>query len=487
MKKIEDIKAYEIIEKRHIDDISSMSYLLKHKKTGARVALLCNDDENKVFYIGFRTPPEDSTGVPHIIEHTVLCGSKEFPLKDPFVELVKGSLNTFLNAMTYSDKTVYPVASCNDKDFQNLMHVYLDAVFYPNIYNEEKIFRQEGWHYELEDEGAPITINGVVYNEMKGAFSAPDEINDREVVNSLFPDTAYGVESGGNPDVIPQLTYEQFLEFHKRYYHPSNSYIYLYGNMDMAEKLEWIDENYLGKFDALYIDSALALQKPFDAPVLLEKEYPVMGGESLENNTYLSYNAVVGKSLDKELYYAMQILEYALCSASAAPLKTALIRKNIGTEIYTVYDNGIYQPYFSIVAKNANASQKDEFVQTIEEELARLLKEGIDKKSLLAGLNYYEFRYREADFGSYPKGLIYGLQMLETWLYDDAQPFSLIEAVGVFKKLKEMIDTDYYEKLIEKHLIDNQHKSVLVVSPKEGLTERRRRRFQKSLRVIRTA
>ena len=287
MKKIEDIKSYEIVEKRNIDDIGSMSYLLKHKKTGARVALLCNDDENKVFYIGFRTPPEDSTGVPHIIEHTVLCGSKEFPLKDPFVELVKGSLNTFLNAMTYSDKTVYPVASCNDKDFQNLMHVYLDAVFYPNIYNEEKIFRQEGWHYELEDESAPITINGVVYNEMKGAFSAPDEINDREVVNSLFPDTAYGVESGGNPDVIPQLTYEQFLEFHKRYYHPSNSYIYLYGNMDMAEKLEWIDENYLGKFDALYIDSALALQKPFDAPVFLEKEYPVMEGESLDNNTYL--------------------------------------------------------------------------------------------------------------------------------------------------------------------------------------------------------
>ena len=481
MKKIEDIKAYEVIEKRQIDDIGSMSYILKHKKTGARVALLLNDDENKVFYIGFRTPPEDSTGVPHIIEHTVLCGSKEFPLKDPFVELVKGSLNTFLNAMTYSDKTVYPVASCNDKDFQNLMHVYLDAVFYPNIYNEEKIFMQEGWHYELEDESAPITINGVVYNEMKGAFSAPDEINDREVIHSLFPDTAYGVESGGNPDVIPNLAYDRFLEFHRRYYHPSNSYIYLYGNMDMPEKLEWIDENYLGNFDALDVDSAIDFQKPFERPVLVEKEYPVMEGESLENNTYLSYNAVVGTSLDKELYYAMQILEYALCSASAAPIKTALIHKNIGTEIYTVYDNGIYQPYFSIVAKNANASQKDEFVQTIDDELARLAKEGIDKKSLLAGLNYYEFRYREADFGSYPKGLIYGLQMLETWLYDDAQPFSLIEAVDVFKKLKERIDTDYYERLIEKYLIDNQHKSVLVVFPKEGLTAKNEKALAKKL------
>lgn len=470
MKKIEDVTAYEIIEKRQIDDINSMSYLLRHKKTGARIALLSNDDENKVFYIGFRTPPTDSTGVPHIVEHTVLCGSKDFPVKDPFVELVKGSLNTFLNAMTYSDKTVYPVASCNDKDFQNLMHVYLDAVFYPNIYNEKKIFLQEGWHYEMEDEDSPLTLNGVVYNEMKGAFSSPDEVNDREVVNSLFPDTPYGVESGGDPKVIPSLTYEQFLAFHGKYYHPSNSYIYLYGNMDMAEKLEWMDQKYLGQFDKIEVDSALTRQDAFEKPAEKYKEYPIMEGESLEDNTYLSYNTVVGTSLDKELYYAMEILEYALCSASAAPLKLALIHKNIGTEIYTVYNNGIYQPYFSIVAKNANVSQKDEFVQTIESELARIVKEGIDKKSLLAGLNYYEFRYREADFGSYPKGLMYGLQMFDSWLYDDNMPFDMIEAIDIFKQLKEKINTDYYEKLIEKYLIQNQHKSVLVVAPKEGLT-----------------
>ena len=470
MKKIEELTAYEVLEKREISDIGSMSYLLRHKKTGARIALLSNDDENKVFYIGFRTPPADSTGVPHIIEHTVLCGSKDFPVKDPFVELVKGSLNTFLNAMTYSDKTLYPVASCNDKDFQNLMHVYLDAVFYPNIYKEEKIFRQEGWHYEMEDADAPLTINGVVYNEMKGAFSAPDEINDREVVNSLFPDTAYGVESGGDPDVIPTLTYEQFLAFHEKYYHPSNSYIYLYGNMDMAEKLAWIDEMYLSRFDSLTIDSALTLQKPFERPVVVKKEYPVMEGEALENNTYLSYNMVVGTSLDKELYFAMQILEYAICSASAAPIKLALIHKNIGTEVYSVYDNGIYQPYFSIVAKNANDEQKDAFVETIEDELKRLVREGIDKKSLLAGLNYYEFRYREADFGSYPKGLMYGLQMLDSWLYNDNMPFDMIEAIDLFQTLKERINTDYYEKLIDRYLIHNQHKSVLVLSPKEGLT-----------------
>lgn len=483
MKKIEDLTSYEVVEKRQIDDIGSMSWLLRHKKTGARIALLSNDDENKVFYIGFRTPPTDSTGVPHIVEHTVLCGSRDFPVKDPFVELVKGSLNTFLNAMTYSDKTVYPVASCNDKDFQNLMHVYLDAVFYPNIYKEKKIFQQEGWHYEMEDEDSPLTLNGVVYNEMKGAFSSPDEVNDREVVNSLFPDTPYGVESGGDPKEIPTLTYEQFLAFHGKYYHPSNSYIYLYGNMDMVEKLEWIDENYLSQFDRIEVDSALKPQTAFDRTAEKYKEYPVMEGESLEDNTYLSYNTVVGTSLDKELYYAMEILEYALCSASAAPLKMALIHKNIGTEVYTVYNNGIYQPYFSIVAKNANVSQKEEFVQTIESELARIVKEGIDKKSLLAGLNYYEFRYREADFGSYPKGLMYGLQMLDSWLYDDNMPFDMIEAIDIFKDLKEKINTDYYERLIEKYLIQNQHRSVLVVAPREGLTAKEEKELADRLSV----
>ncbi len=480
-KSIRNLSAYELIEERKISDINSEGFFLRHKKTGARIALLSNDDENKVFCIGFRTPPENSTGVPHIIEHTVLCGSKDFPVKDPFVELVKGSLNTFLNAMTYSDKTVYPVASCNDKDFQNLMHVYLDAVFYPNIYKEEKIFRQEGWHYEMEDMDSPIKINGVVYNEMKGAFSSPDDVNDRAVMNSLFPDTTYGVESGGDPEDIPNLTYEQFLDFHRRYYHPSNSYIYLYGDMDMAEKLEWIDENYLSHFDRLEIDSQIRLQKPFEKAMTVQKEYPAMDGEPLDDGTYLSYNAVIGTSLDKELYYAMQILEYAICSSSGAPVKLALIHKNIGTEIYSVYDNGIYQPYFSIVAKNANAAQKDEFVQTIEDELKRLVSEGIDKKALLAGLNFYEFRYREADFGSYPKGLMYGLQMCDTWLYDDNMPFSVIEALDIFKELKEKIDTDYFEGLIEKYLLNNTHKSVVVVSPKEGLTQENEKKLADKL------
>ena len=220
---LEKLTAYEILEKRQIKDLNSEGYLLKHKRTGAHITLLLNDDENKVFYIGFRTPPKDSTGVAHILEHSVLCGSKNFPVKDPFIELAKGSLNTFLNAMTYPDKTVYPVASCNDTDFKNLVHVYLDAVFYPNIYKEEKIFRQEGWHYELENKEDDLKINGVVYNEMKGAFSSPDDVAEREIMNSLYPDITYGLESGGDPEDIPDLTNEEFLSFHQRYYHPSNS------------------------------------------------------------------------------------------------------------------------------------------------------------------------------------------------------------------------------------------------------------------------
>ena len=252
--------AYETIESVYIEEVHGTAGLLRHKKTGANVVIISNDDTNKVFAIGFRTPPKDSTGVAHIIEHTVLCGSAKFPSKDPFVELVKGSLNTFLNAMTYPDKTVYPIASYNDKDFQNLMHVYLDAVFYPNIYKNKNIFLQEGWHYELSGKDGELTYNGVVYNEMKGAFSAPEQILIRKITQSLFPDTTYGVESGGDPQFIPELTYEQFLDFHRKYYHPSNSYIYLYGDMDMTERLDFMDREYLSAFDRQPADSEIKKQ-----------------------------------------------------------------------------------------------------------------------------------------------------------------------------------------------------------------------------------
>lgn len=472
---IEQLQAYTLIEKREIRDLNSVGYLLKHNKTGARVALLSNDDENKVFYIGFRTPPKDSTGVAHIIEHTVLCGSDKFPVKDPFIELAKGSLNTFLNAMTYPDKTVYPVASCNDKDFQNLMDVYLDAVLHPNIYHEEKIFKQEGWHYEMEDADDELTINGVVYSEMKGAYSSPDDVLEREIMNSLYPHTSYAVESGGDPDVIPELTYEDFLAFHKKYYHPSNSYIYLYGNMDMAEKLQYIDEEYLSRYDALAVDSALATEPPFSSMITIEKEYSIMESESGQDNTYLAYNVSLGERPDPRFCNGFEALADVLCSVPGAPVKQALLDAGIGTDLSCVYDTGVKQPYFSIIAKNANAEQKDAFIRTIEETLQEICDKGLDRKSIQASLNNSEFKYREADFGSYPKGLMYGLQMLETWLYDDSKPFTDVELLEIYRELKQAVNTSYYEDLIRDHLIHNTHKSVVVVKPVKGLTGKKER------------
>lgn len=471
--KLENLQAYTVVSKRRIEELKSDGWLLRHNKTGARVALLENDDENKVFYIGFRTPPKDSTGVAHIIEHTVLCGSEKYPVKDPFIELAKGSLNTFLNAMTYPDKTVYPVASCNDKDFRNLMDVYLDAVFHPNIYREEKIFRQEGWHFELEDAEDELTINGVVYNEMKGAFSSPDDVLYREIMNSLYPHTSYAVESGGDPDVIPELTYEDFLAFHQRYYHPSNSYIYLYGDMDMAEQLSYIDREYLSKYEALAVDSTLATEPPFEKSVVVEKEYPIMESEPEEGNTYLSYNVSLGEALARRESVGFQALADALVGAPGAPVRKALLDAGIGTDISEIYEADIKQPYYSIIAKNADESKRDAFVRIIEETLAGIATDGVEKTALRAALNHDEFKYREADYGSYPKGLMYGLQMFETWLYDDKKPFEYLELDETYKELKEAVETSYYEELLKTVLLKNKHKSIVVVRPVKGLTGKR--------------
>lgn len=482
-RQIEKVTAYEVLERRSIADLNSEGVLLRHKKTGARVTLLLNDDENKVFYIGFRTPPQDSTGVAHILEHSVLCGSRNFPVKDPFIELAKGSLNTFLNAMTYPDKTVYPVASCNDKDFKNLVHVYLDAVFYPSIYEEDKIFRQEGWHYELEQAQDALRINGVVYNEMKGAFSSPDDVTEREIMNSLYPDITYGRESGGDPEAIPSLSYEEFLDFHSRYYHPSNSYIYLYGNLDPEEYLRFLDENYLSGFEPLVVESEIKKQTPFKAPRELTKEYSIMEDEALTENTYLTYNVSMGDSLNQKLYIAMDILDYVLCSAPGAPVKQALIDRGIGKDVYSTIENGIYQPYFSIIAKNGEKEQKEEFVAIIEEVLCGLVSKGLDKKALKAAINYFEFKYREGDFGSYPRGLMLGLQALDSWLYDEEKPFLHIEANETYKELKKEMETGYFEGLIRDFILKNPHKTILTVRPVQGLTTRKDKELQDKLQA----
>ena len=479
--RIEDITAYQVLEKREIKELRSMAYLCCHKKTGARVVLMENDDENKVFYIGFRTTPKESTGVSHILEHSVLCGSKNFPVKDPFIELAKGSLNTFLNAMTYPDKTVYPVASCNDKDFQNLMHVYLDAVFYPNIYKHDMVFKQEGWHYEMESIDSELTINGVVYNEMKGAFSSPDDVLEREILNSLFPENAYSEESGGDPDHIPELTYEHYLDMHRAYYHPSNSYIYLYGNMNMAEKLMFIDKHYLSDFEKIETDTDIEYQAAFEKPREIRKQYSISEGEELKENTYLSYNIAMESNLNPRHYLAFQVLDYVLCSAPGAPLKQALLDAGIGKDVYGFYDNGVKQPYFSFVSKNTDEEKKEQFISVIESKLQQLITEGLDKKSLTAALNYYEFKYREGDYGSYPPGLMYGLQILDSWLYDEKLPFIHVEAEETFKVLRERIASDYYETLIKHYLLDNNHKTILIVEPVENLAEKKEEKLRTQL------
>ena len=475
---------YEILEHRYLPDIHSDSYVLTHKKTGARIALLPNDDTNKVFYIGFRTPPTDSTGVAHIIEHTVLCGSEHFPVKDPFVELAKGSLNTFLNAMTYPDKTVYPVASVNDQDFRNLMHVYLDAVFYPLIYKNESIFRQEGWHYELsegEDGAQELSLNGVVYNEMKGAFSSPDDVLMRRIYESLLPDTPYSVESGGDPDVIPQLTYEDYLDFHRRYYHPTNSYIYLYGNADMNERLAFLNDSYLSNFEKIQLDSSIPVQAPFDAPREASIRYPILEEEDEKGKSYFALNyAFPPFENEAEENTALKILDYVLSDAEGSPLTEALHEKGIGEDVYSIYESGLRQPCYSIVAKCCRREDRQAFVDTVEETLRALSENGIPEKSLLSAISYHEFRYRESDYGSFPKGLAYGLTALDTWLYGE-DPWTGLEAGEYFTKLRKKAKDGYFEKLIRTCFLDNPHRTLVTMDPERGMTERAEQELRKEL------
>lgn len=482
--KLEKIPQYELIKQERLEDIKSDGYLLHHRKSGARVLVLENDDENKVFDIAFRTTPDDSTGVAHILEHSVLCGSRLFPAKDPFVELVKGSLNTFLNAMTYPDKTMYPVASCNDKDFCNLMHVYLDAVFYPNIYKKEEIFRQEGWSYQLESEAEELIYNGVVYNEMKGVYSSPEEILDGEAMHALFPDTTYGVDSGGDPEHIPELEYEKFLDFHRRYYHPSNSYIYLYGNMDAQERLAWLDAEYLSHFDYSPVDSAVKPQLPFDKMRTVTRKYSASESDELSDSTYLSYHAVVGTSLDVDLTNAFAVLEYALLSAPGAVLKQALLDAGIGNDIMSSYESGIYQPFFSIIAKNANSEDASRFMEVIRNTLQDVCEHGLNQKALFAGINTMEFRAREADYGSYPKGLIYGIDVFDSWLYDEKRPFDYLK-LDVYDRLKERVGTGWFEELVQTYLLENTHAALVILEPERGLTAKKEEEAAAKLQAYR--
>jgi Zn-dependent M16 (insulinase) family peptidase len=476
-------EAYELVKGEFVSEVGSFVLTLRHKLSQARVLVFSNEDDNKVFNIGFRTPPKDATGVPHIIEHTVLCGSKNFPVKDPFVELVKGSLNTYLNATTYPDKTMYPVASCNDKDFKNLMHVYMDAVFYPNIYQYEEIFKQEGWHYELENEQDEITYNGVVYNEMKGAYSSEERVLDCFIMSGLFPDTTYCRESGGDPQFIPTLTYEEYLNFHRSYYHPSNSYIYLYGDMDIEERLSFMDEQYLKHFPAISVDSEIALQEPFGKMVDMTKKYAVAKDADCTEKTYYAFATVMDVTLDQKICRAFEVLYYVLVEMPGAPLKQALLDAGIGSDVDGEFCDILRQSMFTISTKNAKAGQKQDFYRIIRETLEKLVAEGIDRKVLEAAINGMEFKEREADFGSFPKGLLYGVRAFKTWLYDDKDPYGCLCYEEYYAFLREQLKTDYYEKLIQEYLLDNSHAVLVEMAPDPELAEKMEKETARKLKA----
>ena len=465
-------QGFRLIKKSEITEISGAAYEFLHEKTGAKLLFVQNDDDNKVFSVAFRTPPKDDTGVSHIVEHSVLCGSRKYPLKEPFIELAKGSLNTFLNAMTFPDKTVYPIASRNDHDFDNLMDVYLDAVFYPAMYDTPEILMQEGWHYELDDPGAPLRYSGVVYNEMKGALSSPDSILESRVMSSLYPHGTYGFESGGDPKHIPELTQEMFLDFHRRYYHPSNSYIYLYGDLDIEAKLKYLNEAYLSHFERMEIDSAVVKEEPFAEMKRVREYYPCGENEPTKERTYLSLNYAVGDVLNTEDMMALEILDYALIKTAASPLRRALIESELGKDVDSEFESSIAQPFFSIIVEGSEDDRAEKFYKVVTETLQKLADGGLERELVESSINRLEFRLREADFGTAPKGLIYGLNSLRSQLYG-GDPTVYIRYESDLAKMKEGLDNGYFEKAIRRLLIDNPHRALVTLIPDKELAKRR--------------
>jgi len=464
--------SYQLLEKKELLDIQGIGYIYEHIKTKAKICFILTEDENKTFSVSFRTPPTDDTGIAHILEHSVLCGSKKYPIKDPFIELAKGSLNTFLNAMTYSDKTMYPVASVNEKDFHNLVDVYLDAVFYPAIYTNKQTFEQEGWHYELDQVDSNVSYKGVVYNEMKGVFSSPEQLLMRRIQQELFENHPYAYESGGDPQAIVDLTYEDFLHFHTTYYHPSNSYIFYYGDVNMEKELSYLDEHYLSSFDYLDIDSAIPLVKRYDKARYCEIPYPVSSEEDMENAYYLSYNVVLSETQNTLEGLGFDLLEYLLIDAPGAVIKEALVKEGIGEDVFSHFDGSIREGSFSIIAKNCKKEQAERFIEIIESEFARLAETGFDEKRVNAALNKFEFRAKEADFGSYPKGVIYCIKAMETWLYEYS-PFINFEYTRIFEEVKGALAHGLLQRLIQEYFLDNTHKVHLTLVPDVTVNEKK--------------
>ncbi|MBR3990576.1 MAG: insulinase family protein [Clostridia bacterium] len=478
---------YELVKSEFIEDLGFDGYILRHKMSGARVCLLPCDDTNKLFCIAFATPPEDSKGTPHIIEHTVLCGSEKYPSRDPFMQLVKGSLHTFINAMTYPDKTMYPVSSCNDADFRILTDVYLDAVFRPNIYRRPEIFMQEGWHYETDGGDSPLTVNGVVYSEMKGKSSSPDSNVFDELLYTIFPDSVYGRCSGGEPADILSLSREEYLDFHRRHYDPSNSYIMFYGDIDPEERLDYLDREYLstvaeGEKTSFFIGQQPRFGK---GNVRMRRvAYPVGTDEDDSSKTYLAWGSLTCDASDETECAAWEILGEVLVNDPAAPVKRALTDAGIGQEIYGGFLNHMKEPVFSVIAKNTDEDRTEEFLSIIKETFRAVRDGGLNRRAVRAFIERSEFKFRENAYGSYPRGLDLFKNMLQSWIYTEDDPFRYLRVLKILGELKERLEEGYFESLAGK-LIDTDHESVTVLVPEKGLAEKEDKALADKLEAFR--
>jgi len=475
-------QGYKLIQEEWIPEISSNARLIEHEKTGARILSVKNNDENKVFGIAFRTPPRDNTGVAHILEHSVLCGSEKYPSKEPFVELLKGSLQTFLNAMTFPDKTCYPVASQNLQDFYNLMDVYLDAVFYPRITPE--IFAQEGWHLELEDKEGPLKYKGVVYNEMKGAYSSPDSLLGEYTQQSLFPDSTYGLDSGGDPEKIPELTYEDFLDFHRRFYHPSNAWIFIYGDDPEEERLKKLSQ-YLDRFDGLEVDSEIRPQPGKELQNRVTKYYSASPDQA-QKGSMVTVNWLLPDTQDIFTNISLRILNYILIGMPASPLRKKLIDSALGEDLAGFgLETELKQIFYSVGLRGVSARDTDKVEDVVLSTLKDLASSGLDPDIVKAAMNTVEFNLRENNTGSFPRGLAVMLRSLTTWLYDGS-PFDLLHFEPQLKEIRKRLENgeNLFEELIRKHFLDNPHRTTLELHPDTELEERMQKKEEKHLQEI---
>ena len=476
------MKNYTQIETKFIEDIKTKVTVYRHDKTGARVMTLENDDANKVFTIAFRTPAINSCGLTHILEHSVLCGSEKYPVKDPFLELIKSSLNTFLNAFTAPDRTMYPCASENDKDFKNLMSVYCDAVFFPNVLKNENFFRQEGWRYELFNKEDPIIYNGVVYNEMKGAFSSPDSVLSRQVMHNLFPDNCYQFESGGDPDVIPDLSYEEFCAFHKKFYVPSNAFIYLYGNCDMEERLAWLDENYLSRFEKIDFDTTVKAQKPFGGLRRAEGFYPIGKEGKEEHKTSIDLCIAYPHEMDRLEKIAINLLNRVLIQLPDSPLRQALLNSGICDSVDGGFDTSLYQPNVEILIKNSDPEKADKFLEIYKEVILEQAGGKLNRALISSYIDNLEFRMRENRSNPFfPQGLDYILTSISTWMYDEDKPYEELENLFLFPKIRKALEEGFFEKVLKERFLDFNHALLYISKPSKTMLEEKEAALKEKL------